>query len=234
VEVPRGSSRERSIELNPNYVHAHHWYSHCLVSMGRFSESLAESRRALELEPLSLVMNTHLGWHYFYARQFDDAIVQLKTSIEMDPNWAYAHYYLGLSYEQKGMYDEAVAALQRALVILPGAIAVQADLGHVYALAGRPSETREVLERLLQLPRDAYVSAFFLARLYEALGETDRAFEAMQKACEERTDLLHNLGNEPRVDPLRTDPRFGKLMKEVGLDPNCSYPDYSGASLTSD
>jgi serine/threonine-protein kinase len=218
-DVP-GAEREfrRAIELNPSYGHAHHWYSHALVSTRRFDESLAESRRALELESLSLVMNAHLGWHYFYARRFDDAIAQLHATLEMDPNWAYALYYLGLSYEQKGMYDEAADALRRALAVLPGALALQTDLGHVLAAAGRPGEARATLEALRARAASGYVPSFYFARLHEALGQTDQAFEALHLATEERFDHMLALGVDPRWDPLRSDPRFSALLDRVGIE----------------
>src|SRR5260370_3937786 len=95
-----GAEREfkRAIELNPNYDNAHHWYSHYFTAMGQTEESLAESKRALELDQLGLIMNVHLGWHYFYARQYDLAIEQCRKTLEMDPNYGLTHWYLGMPY----------------------------------------------------------------------------------------------------------------------------------------
>jgi serine/threonine-protein kinase len=205
----------RSIELNPTYGHAHHWYSHCLVAQGRFGESLTQSEKALQLEPLSLVMNAHLGWHYYYARQFDRAILQLRNTLEMDPRWDYAHYYLALSFEQKGEYDSAESSLGDALALQPGSIVLEAELGHVYARAGRAREARAILDRLMETSRHRYVSSFYIARLHEGLGETDKAFAALQRALDERSDLLLNIDVEPRLDALRADPRFATIRKAV-------------------
>jgi TolB-like protein/DNA-binding winged helix-turn-helix (wHTH) protein/thioredoxin-like negative regulator of GroEL len=80
------SEREfrRALELDPDYTTAHHWYSHTLIVLGRTEESLAESKRALELEPLNLAIGVHLGWHYLYARQYDQAIEQFRKTLELD------------------------------------------------------------------------------------------------------------------------------------------------------
>jgi len=125
-----GAEREfkRAIELDPNYANAHHWYSHYLMAMSRPEESLAESKRALELDQLDLVMNIHLGWHYIYAHQYDLAIAQFRKTLEMDPNYGLTHWYLGQAYALKGMYAEAETELLKAKYLLQQNVAVEADI----------------------------------------------------------------------------------------------------------
>src|SRR5260370_23206549 len=98
-----GAEREfrRAIELNPNYDNAHHWYSHYLMAMGRSEESFAESKRALELDQLGLIMNVHLGWYYLYTGKYDLAIGQFQKPLEMDPDYGLTHGNLGEAYDQK-------------------------------------------------------------------------------------------------------------------------------------
>jgi len=121
---------KRAIQLNPGFAEAHHQYSHYLTAMGRSSESLAESLRALELDPLSLVLNGHLAWHYLYARQYDQAIQQCQKTAELDRNYPETADFRGLAYEQKGMYREAIAELQMAVNLSGNSPHIKAELGH--------------------------------------------------------------------------------------------------------
>ena len=208
---------KRALELNPNHENAHHWYSHYLMAMGRIEESFVESKRALELDPLGVILNVHLGWHYMNARQYDRAIEQLKKAIEMDPNFGVAHWYLGLSYDHEGMYPEAENELRKAKELLKDNEAVAADLGHVYAVSGRKDEARKVIDELKELSKRKYVSSYHVALIYLGLGEKDQAFEWLENAYRERSDLLVYLRVEPRLDSLRSDPRFVELVRRVGL-----------------
>jgi len=214
-----GAEREfkRAIELDPNYANAHHWYSHYLMAMSRPEESLAESKRALELDQLDMVMNLHLGWHYIYAHQYDLAIEQFRKTLEMDPNYGLTHWYLGQAYAQKGMYAEAETELRKAKNLLQQIVAVDADIGYAYAASGKGGEAKKVIDELKQLSKQRYVSSYYIALIHAGLGEKDLAFEWLENAYKERSDLLVYLNRDPRLDSLRPDPRFADLVKRVGL-----------------
>ncbi|PYK36149.1 MAG: hypothetical protein DME54_02170, partial [Verrucomicrobia bacterium] len=137
---------KRAIQLNPGFAEAHHQYSHYLTAMGRSSESLAESLRALELDPLSLVLNGHLAWHYLYARQYDQAIQQCQKTAELDRNYPETADFRGLAYEQKGMYREAIAELQMAVNLSGNSPHIKAELGHAYAIAGETTPALDILD----------------------------------------------------------------------------------------
>jgi TolB-like protein/DNA-binding winged helix-turn-helix (wHTH) protein/Tfp pilus assembly protein PilF len=208
---------KRALDLDPDYTAAHHWYSHCLLPLGRTEESLAESRRALELEPLSLVINVHLGWHYLYARQYDQAIEQFRRALELDPTFPQAQRYAAWGFLQKGRHEEAIAALRAAVKGLGGQSEVEAELGYALAVAGRRAEARAVLEGLSQPSSGRYVSPYAVALVDAGLGDRDQALAWLDKAYEERSDYMPYLGLEPMLDPLRSDPRFGALVRRVGL-----------------
>ncbi len=208
---------KRAIELNPNSGNAHHWYSHYLMAMGRIDESLAESKRALELDPLGLIMNVHLGWHYVNAHQYDLAVEQLNKALEMDSNFGVADWYLGLAYEQQGKYSEDENAFRKAKDLLKDNEAVVADMGHLYAVSGRKDQALKVIEELKALSKQRYASSYHVALIYLALNEMDQAFAWLEKAYQERSDMLVYLKVDPRVDKLRSDSRFKDLMKRVGL-----------------
>jgi Tfp pilus assembly protein PilF len=97
---------------------------------------------SLELAPLDLIINTHLGWHYIFAHQYDLAIEQLRKTLEMDPNYGLTHWFLGLAYEQKGMYPEAATEFLKGLELLKGNMVVETDMGHFYGVSGRKTESK--------------------------------------------------------------------------------------------
>jgi TolB-like protein/DNA-binding winged helix-turn-helix (wHTH) protein/Tfp pilus assembly protein PilF len=207
----------RALELDPNYSAAHHWYSHCLLALGRTEESLAESKRALELEPLQLVVGIHLGWHYFYSRQYDQAIEQFRKTLELDPTFPQTQRYAAWAYLQKGMHSEAIAALRTALSSLGRNPEIEGELGHALAVAGRRAEALAMLEGLSHLSATRYVSPYSVALIHAGLGDNDQALAWLDKAYAERSDYMPYLRLEPMLDGLRSDHRFADLVGRVGL-----------------
>lgn len=209
---------KRALELNANYANAHHWYSHYLLARGRVDESLRHSRRALELDPLNLIINVHLGWHFVYSGEYDAAIEQLKKTIVLDPNYAHAHRYLALPYQQQGQFAKAIESLQTAIRLLARSTEIRGELGSAYAAAGRTADARRVLAELNSLARTRYVSPYFAATIHAGLGDADAAFQWLEQAYADRSDLLVYLNLEPRLNSLRRDPRFTDLVRRVGLE----------------
>jgi TolB-like protein/DNA-binding winged helix-turn-helix (wHTH) protein/Tfp pilus assembly protein PilF len=207
----------RAIELDPNYTAAHHWYSHCLLPLGRTEESLAESKRALELEPLQLVVGIHLGWHYLYARQYDQAIEQFRKTLELDPAFPQTQRLAAWAYLQKGMHPEAIAALRSALNSLERDPEIEGELGHALAVAGRRAEALAILEGLGHLSATRYVSPYSVALVHAGLGNRDQALAWLDNAYAERSDYMPYLRLEPMLDGLRSDHRFAALVRRVGL-----------------
>lgn len=212
------SEREfkRALELTPNYAVAHHRYSHLLLPLRRIEESLQASRRAIELDPLDSVINVHLVWHFHYAREYDRALQDVPRNRLFSRSWLWMDYFSGLPYEQKGMFEEAIQSFQKARGA-GGATFAIAALGHAYGMAGRRSDAVNVLSELHALGRQRYVPAFNLALVHAGLRQNDKAFGWLEKAYEERSGWMPYLGIEPRLDNLRSDPRFVDLVKRVGL-----------------
>jgi tetratricopeptide (TPR) repeat protein len=208
---------KRAIELNPNYANAHSVYAAYLMSRGRAEEALAASNRARELDPLSLSLGAQRGFLLENARRYDEAIEQLRRVIAVEPNQYQAYWFLGHTYAANGQFDEAVAASEKAVALsgrAPGALGI---LGLVYGLAGRRAEAQKVLNELLELNERRYVTPGALANVYIGLGDKDQAFVWLEKAYQERSYYMIWLKVWPIVDPLRSDARFGDLMRRVGL-----------------
>src|SRR5262249_29024065 len=216
---------KRSIELKPEYATAHQWYAiHYLTATNRLEESIQEMRRALELEPVSLVMNTFMGATLYYAGQYDEAIDQCRRTVEMDPNFAVAHWHLGLAYEQKRVFDKAIDEFQKAITLSQGSPLMKAALGHAYAKAKKTDEANKILDELNELSKHAYVSPLEIAQIYVALGNEEKAFQLLEKAYADRSFHLVNLNVSPHFKELRTNRRFQDLVPRRGLTPLISRP----------
>ena len=157
------------------------------MGVGRLDEAIAEHRRALELDPLSVVTNGNLGNDFYNERQYDQAIEQLRKMIELDPNYISAHDALGMAYVQKSMYKEGIAEFEKGLAISPDNPEPLSRLGYAYAVSGRRAEAQNVLTRLNELSKQKYVSPAFIAIVYAGLGDKDKAFESLQKAYDDRS-----------------------------------------------
>lgn len=213
-----GAERQlrRAIELNPNYAPAHQVYSFYLNTMGRLEDSLHEINRAHHLDPTSLIINTSLGLPYYFLRQADRAIELFQRAVDMDPVFWLSHTFLGAAHALEEDYERAIAELRKARRASNSAWLVSM-LGNAYAKAGRISEARALIKELAERSKRSYVSPYFTAVIYAGLGKKDLAFHWLEKACREKTCWLVYLRVEPRLDELRSDPRFIDLLRSVHL-----------------
>ena len=207
----------RAVKLNPNYAPAHQWYVLDHLIMGRYDEAIAESKKAQELDPLSLSIYTNIARALYYSRQFDQAIEQVQNALEMDQNFITAYIILGICYENKGMYKEAIAAFQKTVPLTHNAPWSVAALGHAYAASGKRSEALKIIKQLKDQSRQKYISPFHIGSIYNGLGDRDQAFEWFEKAYQDHSGLLIYLKIEPEFDVLRNDPRYLDLMRRIGL-----------------
>jgi tetratricopeptide (TPR) repeat protein len=210
----------RSMELDPNsgaVVGNYNYYY--LLTMGRLDEAVAAAQRFLERDPLAPSGQWHLGICYYYKRQWDRAIRQCRNALELDPNSLTANFILSLAYRRVGNIEGAILALESALQmggyrppLILGA------LGFIYAEAGRIGEARKILEELQALAKKQYVSPSSFGDIYMGLGETDRAFDWMEKAVEEHDGMMLHLNVSPDYDSLRSHPRYHALLRKMNLE----------------
>ena len=215
---------ERSLELNPCYPTANHYYAEYLMTMGRHAEALTRMKKSLELDPLSLIINVAIGWAYYHARQYDQAVEQLLRTVELDPNYPMTHWLLGLVYRKTGRYDLAISAGEKGVNLSGGSPLMRAALAHTYGKAGRAEDARRLLDDLTELAQRKYVAPQVFAGIHLGLGEHDRAMEYLEKSCKEHSHWLIYLHLDPSMDELRGDPRFADLLKRVGLPPALNPP----------
>jgi eukaryotic-like serine/threonine-protein kinase len=215
----QGAEREfkRAIQLNPNYPTARQWYGVFLSAMGRHDEAIFHRKRAQELDPTSLSINTGLGRAYYWARRYDEAIEQCREAHQLEPSYVDTHWSIGLCYEQKGMFEQAIAEFQDAVTLSNGRPTLLGALGHAYAKAGKLNDAQKKVDELNRASEQRYVSAYPIALIHVALGQKERAFEMLEKAYQERDEMITHLGVDPRLDELRGDPRFQDLLRRTGI-----------------
>ena len=207
---------QRAIELNPNYAIAHQQYgNNTLAALGRFDDAIVEGKRAVELDPLSLVINTDLGSDYYYARRYDEAIAQLRKTLEMDPGFYIAHLVLGQVLDAKGARDAAIVECQKARALNDDP-AVLGVLGRAYGLSGNKMEAEKILDQLKKLSQERYVSAYSLALTYLGLGDKEEALRWLEQSYQDRAGSdIGYIRVDPLLDPLRGDPRFEALAEKI-------------------
>ena len=208
-----------ALQLHPDYATGHQFYAYYLTAIGELNAAITERKRALELDPVNPLLSSALGEAFYQNREFDRAIQQNSRSLELDPSYAIALVNIGRAYEMKGMHPQARNAFQKVLAVAPDDPAILALMGHEYALSGDKQKAQQTISRLQQLSAHTYVPTIYVALVYTGLHDLDHAFEWLDKASKERCEYLVYLPSEPLADPLRNDPRFPQLLKQLGLKP---------------
>ena len=208
----------RAIDLKPRYATAHEWYSEFLSWMGQHDKAIRAARQALDIDPVSLRANSHVGLALYRARKYDAAIERFQETLHLDQDFADAHVMLGVTLVQTGRYGEAIAEFQKARVLTANSPEILGLLGYGYGMAGLKREAQDVLKELDNLARqNRYVSSFSRATVHIGLGETYLAFRWLEQAYEERLWYLGLLAVDPLFDRLRADPRYTDLLRRMNL-----------------
>jgi tetratricopeptide (TPR) repeat protein len=166
----------------------------------------------------------------YHAHQYDQAIEVLQNGLEMDPYRPFEHGWLGDVYVQKKKYDEAITEFKKALelggqALDRGEVVSEslyhsmhiARLAHALGVSGKQDSAHRLLDQLKEMSRRKYVPPYSIALIYAGLGEKEQSFEWLERAYQERDVRLVFLGVDPKWDGLRPDPRFGSLVRKIGL-----------------
>jgi tetratricopeptide (TPR) repeat protein len=195
----------------------HRLYASILGARRRHREALQQINEAMRLDPLSLPNNAEVIRTLYYARDYDQAIEQGQKAMQLDPGYARTHFWLGRVYSQKGMHKEAVAASEKILQAMPDSNLGLTEMAYSLAAAGRQPEARKILRRLEDRAERTFVPAYNLAIIHTALNDKEAAMKYMQRAFEDHDWALIVFAVEPRLDPLRSDPRFQEILGKVKL-----------------
>jgi TolB-like protein/DNA-binding winged helix-turn-helix (wHTH) protein len=206
---------KRAIALNPSYAMARRLYAALFSNTQRHREALEQINEAMRLDPLSLPNNAEVVRTLYYARNYDQAIEKGQKAMQLDPNYVRTHFWLGRVYSQKAMHREAIAASEKILEAMPDSTLGLTEMAYSLAVAGRGDEARQILRRLEERSTSAFVPAYDFAVIHLALDEEEIAMRYMQQAYENRDWALLVLAVEPRLDPLRRDPRFQVILAKL-------------------
>ena len=215
--INSGKEYQTGIKLNPNYATGHHWYAEWLLFMGRTTEAIEEISIAVKLDPVSPAILKDHGMTFYYCRQYDQAIDSANKTLELNPEFATAYRLLSLAYQGKGMYVQAIEENQRWGQYTGNKVKTDISLAQIYAAAGRKEEALKIIEEAeseMALTGNDYRG---MALIYAALEKPDEAFEWLEKSYEQHEESLCNLKVDPKLDPLRSDPRFKSMLHKVGL-----------------
>jgi len=199
---------KRGIELSPRYPTGHHWYGSYLGDIGRLDEGVAELVQALELDPLSLIINQNLGDYYFVARRYDEAIRQYNKALEINSEFADTYNWRGRAYLKKKMFKEAIEDFQKNKSFL---------LVTAYAASENRAEALRIYEEWIKKSGQRYVNPVTMADVHMGIGEIGLVFDALEKAYQARVPNLLDFIKDPLNDVLRQDPRFKALLKKMNM-----------------
>jgi serine/threonine-protein kinase len=211
---------ERAMSLNPSYATVYHWYAMTyLMPLGQLDAAIAAIQKAEELDTVSVSIKRDAAMILYNARRFDAAFERCNRMIDLDPNFYGAYWALGLTLEAVGNYGDSIDAIQVALVLSPDSPRLLSALGHVYGVWNKRSRAEDILARLTELSAVRHVSPFDFALVQLALGHEEEFFERLQQAFDAQSYELVTMLVDPRLESVRSDPRFFTILRSIGLSP---------------
>ena len=207
----------KAIQANPSHAMAHNVLSRALIALDQFDEALSEAQQGAQLDPLSVLNQSGIGEVYYYGREYEKSVRAYQIAQEIDPRFDPAHTDLARALEALGRFDEARVEVEEGRRLSGGVIAPAFALAHLEAAAGNEAEARRILNELIEMRSARVVSAWGIAAIHASLGDVDEAFRWFDSAVEEASPGLLMLRVHPRLDPIRSDPRYWPLVERVGL-----------------
>ena len=206
-----------AIALNPSQENSHRGYATMLAALGRHTEAIREIDRAVELDPLCLVVGTSAAFVRYLAGDYDGALAHCRRTTDIDPQYLPARRLVGAVYLQIGRTEDAIAVLDAAHAEASHDAVYAAYLSNAKALAGDAAGAAELVAGLPRLGATRYLSRYHLALAHVGIGDCDSAFAALEQAVVDSDPALIYLAVEPRFEPIRPDPRYARLLDLLGL-----------------
>jgi serine/threonine protein kinase/TolB-like protein/Tfp pilus assembly protein PilF len=213
---------QKAITLAPNSSFPHALGCWIEVSQGRTSAGITDCRKALELDPLSVLNNWSTAVEYYFVRDYGQAIEQANKTLAIDTNSLEAVSVLGMCYEQQHSYKQAIEQWVR-FAKLQGHEQRATELMRALGEAGYPGYLRKDAQ-YRESDGNFYGGGVFpsAATDYALLNDKEHAFRDLEKAFLKRAGVT-DINVDPRLDNLRSDPRYADLLRRIGL-PQLSMP----------
>ena len=208
---------KEAIRLNHNHATANHWYAIFLMLMGREEEAFDQIRQALQIDPLSMIINTDAGWFHYYMHDFQKASDVLEQTLKLDPHFAQANMAYGLTRLELGDYEKALEQFSMANIFLGEHPLTIAMLGYGQAISGDVESARSQLALLEEMAQNQYIPALYFVLVYMGLDDIDRAMDKLNAAYDERSGYLVYLNIDPKFDRLRSHPGFVQLLRKMKM-----------------
>ena len=205
---------QRAIALNPSHETAHRWLSAFLAGIGRDDEAMRIARRAVELDPISVLPRMNLGISHFLAWRHEEAVAEFQRVLEKDPAFARGYAFLASSLSFLDRHDEAISAARTGVEVSKNHAMLLFALGICTARAGRIDDARAIFGPIIP-----ELTPFYGATVYAALGDDSAAFDTLEKAPEARSDWMYSVGRQPWFREYHSHPRFIRLLEQLHLPP---------------
>ncbi len=209
----------RALDLNSTLATARLNYAAYLSTQARHDEAVREVRRAVDLDPRSIRTHAFGTVLLLFTRRYDEAIDLSQKGLEFEPDSAFTLAFQGVAYAEKGRFEEAVANVHRAAQ-LDRSLTILALQAQVLAMAGRKEQAETLIHQVQDAAKRQYFCPYEIACVYVSLGDRDTAYALFRKGTDEHADCMAWLGVEPWVDFFRSDPRYGTLLRRIGLAPD--------------
>ncbi|MDE3180685.1 MAG: winged helix-turn-helix domain-containing protein [Acidobacteriota bacterium] len=208
---------KKALSFNPNSARAHQWYADFLSAMKRHDEAIREMDRALDLDPLSLIIHMEKAWILYMGREYEAALEQARKTLEIEPQFSPAHHVLGLASEELGRREEAIHSFERAHAGSGGNPLSLGALGHAFAAAGQKTQAKKILKELKDRSKSRYLPPYAPALILAGMGDISQSLDWLERAYDERGVWLVWAQTDPRLDSLREEPRFIDLLRRMNL-----------------
>jgi DNA-binding winged helix-turn-helix (wHTH) protein/TolB-like protein/Flp pilus assembly protein TadD len=208
---------ERAIALDPEDPGVLAEFGNYYDTLNRLDDAVRMREKARRLLPTAAAMVAGIGHSFYYAGRYEEAIGYYRKALELNPQHAWSHHGLGRSYLETQKFEEGVAEIEKAAELFDRSPRSLSILGNAYAVTGKPEAARRILAELKTRAESEFVGSYYLAVVYAGLDDRDRTFEYLEKALTEHQSQLIRFKVEPLFKKLRGEPRFGDLVKKLGI-----------------
>jgi len=199
-------------ELNPNSADVHRLEATRLLFLGKPDEAIAEVRRSLDIEPLSIAGNITYAYCMIYSGRIEEGEMHSRKTIELSPEFWMSYYHLYTAYRHQGKYPQAVEAIAKSKEYWGEPEAAKL-IRETFAKRG----WQGLLRAICAQPQQFKFYQYDLATFYAELGDKENAFARLNQSLEDHEQFIGFIKVDMFLNPLRDDPRFHEIVAKAGL-----------------